>query len=100
MSDYGNNYTCVVKTELDEDSAKATLRVKDRPNAPVITAVECDTKESRAIIFWNSTLDNGDPIIDYAIEANAGFTPNRWDTMVEKISAESGSVSVQYFVYE
>ncbi|RWS06138.1 neuronal cell adhesion molecule-like protein [Dinothrombium tinctorium] len=70
-------YTCTAKTELDSDSANATLIVQDVPNRPKIVNVDCGP--STAMVEWTPTGDGRAPILSYSIQYNTSFTSNVWD---------------------
>ncbi|XP_054715079.1 neuroglian-like [Uloborus diversus] len=69
-------YTCVAKTELDQDEASATLIVQDTPNPPKIIRVQCDGPT--ALVEWEPTGDRRAPILSYTIQYNTSFTPDKW----------------------
>ncbi|RWS30544.1 neuronal cell adhesion molecule-like protein [Leptotrombidium deliense] len=70
-------YTCTAKTELDSDTANATLIVQDVPNPPKIIHVDCGA--STAMVEWVPTGDGRAPILSYNIQYNTSFTSHVWD---------------------
>lgn len=78
-------YTCVAKTDLDEDTAWATLTVQDVPNAPRIKGVECDGLI--ALVEWQPLGDRRAPILSYTIQFNTSFTPDTWEDAFVNIPA-------------
>lgn len=76
-------YTCVVRTDLDEASASANLIVLDVPNAPELNGIQC--MQNKAAITWSPRGDNRSPILHYTIQYNTSFTPASWDIAFEKV---------------
>ncbi|XP_035227979.1 neuroglian-like isoform X2 [Stegodyphus dumicola] len=83
-SDSGT-YTCVAKTDLDQDEATATLIVQDTPNPPKIQGVQCDGLT--ALVVWQPTGDRRAPILSYTIQYNTSFTPDKWEDAFVNIPA-------------
>lgn len=79
------NYTCLAKTQLDQDSASATLTVQDVPNPPRITNLECDSL--RATLQWTSTGDRRAPILSYDIQQNTSAKPDVWESAFFNVPA-------------
>lgn len=79
------NYTCLVRTSLDQDSASATLTVQDVPNPPRITNIECEGMG--ASLQWTSTGDRRAPILSYEIQQNTSAKPDVWERSHENIPA-------------
>ncbi|XP_011307618.1 neuroglian isoform X2 [Fopius arisanus] len=78
-------YSCLAKTEIDEQKAQATLVVQDVPDAPVLTSNECYERHAR--LSWQPRKDNQAPILRYTLQYNTSFTPDAWETVWENISA-------------
>lgn len=78
-------YTCVAQTDLDRDTASATLTVQDVPNAPQVTRVVCDSLT--ALVEWKPTGDRRAPILSYSIQYNTSFTPDIWEDAFVNIPA-------------
>lgn len=73
-------YTCVIKTELDEVESEATLLVVDVPNAPRLKSINCGERD--ATILWEYDLEkdsNNAPILKYEIHSNTPFSPDTWN---------------------
>ncbi|CAH1996819.1 unnamed protein product [Acanthoscelides obtectus] len=85
-------YTCLAQTELDETSARAHLTVQDVPNAPVMTGVECHTKD--ATVRWEPKGDNRAAILYYIIQYNTSFTPEEWRGAFEHVPSAELSYNV------
>lgn len=79
------NYTCQAKTQLDQDSASATLTVQDVPNPPKITNLECDSM--KATLQWTSTGDRRAPILSYDIQQNTSAKPDVWESAFWNVPA-------------
>lgn len=74
-------YTCVARTQLDNDTADATLIVKDVPSPPHLLQVQCDNHV--ALLEWIPTGESQASILSYRIQHNAGFQLEDWkDTFV------------------
>ncbi|XP_065332463.1 neuroglian isoform X1 [Cloeon dipterum] len=85
-------YTCVASTDLDSESASATLIVQDVPNPPSLKGIRCDELEAK--IAWESKGDNRAPIVRYTIQYNTSFTPDSWDIAAEKVPRSESSYTV------
>lgn len=79
------NYTCLAKTDLDQDSASATLTVQDVPNPPRILNLECDSM--KATLSWTSTGDRRAPIQNYDIQQNTSAKPDVWESAFYNVPA-------------
>lgn len=86
-------YTCVARTELDEDTAKANLIVQDVPNAPKLLGISC--QNDKAEIQWEAQGDNRSPILHYTIQYNTSFTPASWGTAFDKVPNTDSSLVLQ-----
>lgn len=73
--DFGT-YTCLAKTEMDQESANATLVVQDRPNPPQLLEVSCH--RNNADLKWESNGDNCASIFGYIVEYNTNFDADIW----------------------
>ncbi|XP_022649065.1 neuroglian-like [Varroa jacobsoni] len=78
-------YTCVAKTELDKDTAAATLTVQDVPNSPSIVKVSCE--QYTALVEWKPNGDRRAPILSYTIQYNTSFSPDTWEDAFANIPA-------------
>ncbi|XP_015921139.1 neuroglian [Parasteatoda tepidariorum] len=78
-------YTCVAKSELDQDEATATLTVQDTPNPPKIVRVQCEGLT--ALVEWQPNGDRRAPIQSYTIQYNTSFTPDTWEDAFVNIPA-------------
>lgn len=85
-------YTCVAKTDLDQDEAAATLTVQDTPNPPKIEEVQCDGLT--ALVRWQPNGDRRAPILSYTIQFNTSFTPDKWEDAFVSIPAADTSFQV------
>ncbi|KAG8193026.1 hypothetical protein JTE90_028143 [Oedothorax gibbosus] len=86
-------FTCVAKTDLDQDEAQAILTVQDVPNAPSITGVECDG--FYASVDWKPTGDMRAPILSYAIQFNTSFTPDTWEDAFKNIPSADTHTKIE-----
>lgn len=86
-------YTCLARTELDEQKVQATLLVQDVPNPPVLMSVQCFTREARVV--WRPTEDNGAPILRYTMQYNTSFTPDAWEIAQDQLPSSDQTHSVQ-----
>lgn len=86
------NYTCLAKTQLDQDAASATLTVQDVPNPPKITSIECDSL--KATLQWTSTGDRRAPILSYDIQQNTSAKPDVWESAFYNVPASDPRFSL------
>uniref|UniRef100_A0A915HKY2 Uncharacterized protein n=1 Tax=Romanomermis culicivorax TaxID=13658 RepID=A0A915HKY2_ROMCU len=78
-------YACTAQTEVDEIRTEMKLIVKDVPDAPMITNVQC--METQALIKWTASSDNNDKIKEYFVEYETNFHPGVWKSgLIEKSS--------------
>ncbi|KAG8195062.1 hypothetical protein JTE90_029641 [Oedothorax gibbosus] len=85
-------YTCVARTDLDQDEAGATLTVQDTPNPPIILGVKCDGLT--ALVQWQPNGDRRAAILSYTIQFNTSFTPDKWEDAFVSIREHSFQVSM------
>uniref|UniRef100_A0A6V7JAT1 Uncharacterized protein n=1 Tax=Bracon brevicornis TaxID=1563983 RepID=A0A6V7JAT1_9HYME len=85
-------YSCWARTEIDGDTANATLTVQGPPNPPLLTQTKCYDRE--ATISWQPTGDNRSPIYKYSIEYTTSFTPDSWSIVNEFVSATEQSFNI------
>ncbi|XP_057185453.1 neuronal cell adhesion molecule-like isoform X10 [Triplophysa rosa] len=65
-------YTCIVNTTLDEDSASALLTVVEQPDAP--TDLELTDPEARSVqLTWTPGDDHNSPITKFLIQYEDGL---------------------------
>ncbi|CAG0896608.1 unnamed protein product, partial [Cyprideis torosa] len=91
------SYTCLAKTDLDEDTAPATLTVQDVPNPPLLRRVVCSEKQ--AMIEWSPQGDNRAPILNYVIQYNTTFTPDTWEDAFSDVPAAENTFEVSLSPY-
>ncbi|XP_073443288.1 neurofascin isoform X9 [Dendrobates tinctorius] len=60
-------YTCVAKTELDQDFAKAYLTIQDKPDPPMDLELT-DLAERSVRLTWTPGDDNNSPITGFIIQ--------------------------------
>uniref|UniRef100_A0A8C4FF36 Neural cell adhesion molecule L1 n=1 Tax=Dicentrarchus labrax TaxID=13489 RepID=A0A8C4FF36_DICLA len=72
------NYTCVIKSELDQKSASARLMVMDRPEPP--TNLELSDPYERSVrLSWVPGDSNHNPITDYLVQYDDDdWLPGKW----------------------
>ncbi|XP_031424041.1 neurofascin homolog (chicken) a isoform X17 [Clupea harengus] len=82
-------YTCLVKTEIDEDSASARLTVLDRPESP--KDLELSDLLVRSVrLTWVPGDDNNSPITEFLVQ----FEENRWEPgKWQNLSSHPGNVN-------
>ncbi|XP_062402310.1 neurofascin homolog (chicken) a isoform X3 [Sardina pilchardus] len=82
-------YTCLVKTEIDEDAATARLTVLDRPEAP--KDLELSDPLARSIrLTWVPGDSNNSPITEFLVQ----FEENRWEpSKWQNLSSHAGNVN-------
>ncbi|XP_053310319.1 neurofascin isoform X7 [Spea bombifrons] len=68
-------YTCVAKTELDQDFAKAYLTIQDKPDPPMDLELT-DLAERSVRLTWVPGDDNNSPITGFIIQ----FEENRYQS--------------------
>ncbi|XP_037629766.1 neurofascin isoform X1 [Sebastes umbrosus] len=72
------NYTCVIKSELDQKSASARLMVMDRPDPP--TKLELSDPYERSVrLSWVPGESNHNPITEYLVQYDDDdWLPGKW----------------------
>uniref|UniRef100_A0A8C5FYJ5 Neural cell adhesion molecule L1 n=1 Tax=Gouania willdenowi TaxID=441366 RepID=A0A8C5FYJ5_GOUWI len=75
------NYTCVIKSELDQKSASAHLMVMDRPNPP--TNLELSDPFERTVrLTWVPGESNHSPITEYLVQYDDDdWLPGKWKNL-------------------
>ncbi|CAL8367376.1 unnamed protein product [Lota lota] len=71
-------YTCAIKTEMDEKSASARLMVMDRPNPPTNLQLS-DPHERSVRLSWVPGDSNHSPITEYLVQYDEDdWLPGKW----------------------
>uniref|UniRef100_A0A8C4ZD09 Neurofascin n=1 Tax=Gadus morhua TaxID=8049 RepID=A0A8C4ZD09_GADMO len=71
-------YTCSIKTEMDEKSASARLMVMDRPNPPTNLQLS-DPHERSVRLSWVPGDHNHSPITEYQVQYDEDdWLPGKW----------------------
>ncbi|TMS16265.1 Neurofascin [Larimichthys crocea] len=75
------NYTCVIKSELDQKSASARLLVMDRPDPP--TNLELSDPYERSVrLSWAPGDNNHNPISEYLVQYDDDdWLPGKWKNL-------------------
>ncbi|XP_075897873.1 neurofascin [Nelusetta ayraudi] len=75
------NYTCVIKSELEEKSASARLMVMGRPDPP--TNLELSDPFERTVrLSWVPGNSNHNPITDYLVQFDDDdWLPGKWKNL-------------------
>uniref|UniRef100_A0A1A7WN48 Neural cell adhesion molecule L1 n=1 Tax=Iconisemion striatum TaxID=60296 RepID=A0A1A7WN48_9TELE len=74
MRDEGR-YTCIAKTNLDQDSASAVLTVLDVPDAPTMLKISDVKSERNIVLSWIPGSDHNVSVTEFVIE----FEEDRWE---------------------
>ncbi|XP_050978193.1 neurofascin homolog (chicken) a isoform X10 [Labeo rohita] len=70
----GGTYTCIAKTEIDEDSASARLTVTGRPDPP--QDLELSDPSARSVrLTWVPGNENNSPVTHFLVQ----FEEDRWE---------------------
>ncbi|XP_048028304.1 neurofascin homolog (chicken) a isoform X14 [Megalobrama amblycephala] len=70
----GGTYTCIAKTEIDEDSASARLTVIGRPDPP--QDLELSDPSARSVrLTWVPGNENNSPVTHFLVQ----FEEDRWE---------------------
>ncbi|KTF83586.1 hypothetical protein cypCar_00026159 [Cyprinus carpio] len=77
-SDEGN-YTCVVRTSLDQDTASAYITVLDVPDPPVQLTLS-ELKDRSVKLHWVAASDHNSPITEFIIQ----YEENHWEPEIWK----------------
>ncbi|XP_053279909.1 neurofascin [Pleuronectes platessa] len=77
LGDEGD-YTCVIKSELDQKSASARLMVMDRPDPP--TSLELSDPYERTVrLSWVPGDSNHNPVTEYLVQYDDDdWLPGKW----------------------
>ncbi|XP_072886745.1 neurofascin homolog (chicken) a isoform X10 [Hemitrygon akajei] len=91
-------YTCVARTDLDSDSAKARLTVLDRPAPP--RDLELTDPEDRSIrLTWIPGDDNNSPITEFIVQYEENrYEPWKWHNLT-RIPGNINSAVLQLAPY-
>ncbi|OAF71981.1 Neuronal cell adhesion molecule [Intoshia linei] len=73
-------YSCYASNGIDSDVADANLIVQARPEPPIKVRSECFETHNQAKVRWSAGRVNYSPIINFIVEYNTSFTPDRWIT--------------------
>uniref|UniRef100_A0A8C6VX62 Neural cell adhesion molecule L1 n=1 Tax=Nothobranchius furzeri TaxID=105023 RepID=A0A8C6VX62_NOTFU len=75
------NYTCVIKSELEQQSASAHLMVMDRPSPP--TDLELSDPYERSVrLTWVPGDSNHSPITEYLVQYDDDdWLPGKWKNL-------------------
>ncbi|XP_032898721.1 neurofascin isoform X4 [Amblyraja radiata] len=91
-------YTCIARTDLDRDSAKARLTVLDRPAPP--RDLELTDPEDRSIrLTWIPGDDNNSPITEFIVQYEENrLEPRKWHNLT-RIPGNINSAVLQLAPY-
>ncbi|XP_072280983.1 neurofascin isoform X20 [Pyxicephalus adspersus] len=82
-------YTCVAKTELDQDFAKAYLTILDKPDPPMDLELT-DLAERSVRLTWTPGDDNNSPITGFIVQFEEDrYQPGTW----HNLASVSGNVN-------
>ncbi|XP_043081173.1 cell adhesion molecule L1-like a isoform X3 [Puntigrus tetrazona] len=80
-SDQGN-YTCIVRTSLDQDTASAYITVLDVPDPPVQLRLS-DLKGRSVRLHWAAASDHNSPITEFIIQYEENhWEPEKWKELL------------------
>uniref|UniRef100_A0A673J5K0 Neural cell adhesion molecule L1-like protein n=1 Tax=Sinocyclocheilus rhinocerous TaxID=307959 RepID=A0A673J5K0_9TELE len=80
-SDQGN-YTCVVRTSLDQDTASAYITVLDVPDPPVQLTLS-ELKDRSVRLQWVAASDHNSPITEFIIQYEENhWEPEKWKEII------------------
>lgn len=80
-SDEGN-YTCIVRTSLDQDEASAYVTVLDIPDPPVQLTLS-DLKERSVKLLWEAASDHNSPATEFIIQYEENhWEPEKWKELL------------------
>uniref|UniRef100_A0A671LGY0 Neural cell adhesion molecule L1 n=1 Tax=Sinocyclocheilus anshuiensis TaxID=1608454 RepID=A0A671LGY0_9TELE len=80
-SDQGN-YTCVVRTSLDQDTASAYITVLDVP-APPVQLTLSELKDRSVRLQWVAASDHNSPITEFIIQYEENhWEPEKWKEII------------------
>ncbi|XP_068125697.1 neurofascin isoform X3 [Hyperolius riggenbachi] len=75
-------YTCVAKTDLDQDFAKAYLTILDKPDPPMDLELT-DLAERSVRLTWTPGGDNNSPITGFIVQFEENYhQPGTWHNLV------------------
>ncbi|KAI2649906.1 Neural cell adhesion molecule L1-like protein [Labeo rohita] len=76
------NYTCVVRTSLDQDTASAYVTVLDVPDPPVELTLS-DRKDRSVRLHWAAASDHNSPITEFIIQYEENhWEPEKWKELL------------------
>ncbi|KAA0706861.1 Processed neural cell adhesion molecule [Triplophysa tibetana] len=86
-SDEGN-YTCIVRTSLDQNQASAYVTVLDVPDPPVQLLLS-DLKERSVKLHWEAASDHNSPITEFIIQFEENnWEPEKWKELLRVASSQ------------
>ncbi|XP_051518827.1 cell adhesion molecule L1-like a isoform X1 [Myxocyprinus asiaticus] len=86
-SDEGN-YTCIVRTSLDQDRASAYITVLDVPDPPIQLTLS-DMKDRSVMLHWLASNDHNSPITEFIIEYEENhWEPEKWKELLRVASIQ------------
>ncbi|ROL40963.1 Neural cell adhesion molecule L1-like protein [Anabarilius grahami] len=86
-SDQGN-YTCIVRTSLDQDTASAYITVLDVPDPPVQMTLT-DLKDRSVRVNWAAASDHNSPITEFIIQYEENhWEPGKWKEILRVASSQ------------
>ncbi|XP_073682341.1 neurofascin homolog (chicken) a isoform X2 [Garra rufa] len=90
----GGTYTCIAKTEIDEDSASARLTVTGRPDPP--QDLELSDPSARSVrLTWVPGNENNSPVTHFLVQFEEDrWEPGRWQNL-STFDGNQNSVNLQ-----
>ncbi|XP_051736376.1 cell adhesion molecule L1-like a isoform X10 [Ctenopharyngodon idella] len=86
-SDQGN-YTCIVRTSLDQDTASAYITVLDVADPPVQLTLT-DLKDRSVRVNWAAASDHNSPITEFIIQYEENhWEPGKWKELLRVASSQ------------
>lgn len=106
LSDQGI-YTCIARTNLDEDNATALLTVLDVPDAPKKVAISELNTPRNVVLSWVPGSDHNSSVTEFIVEyEESQWEPGRWKELQKapgnQATAElalHGHLNYQFRVY-
>nr|ACD88870.1 camel [Danio rerio] len=96
-SDQGN-YTCIVRTSLDQDTASAYITVLDVPDPPVELLLS-DLKDRSVKLHWVNTSDHNSPITEFIIQyEESHWEPEKWKDLL-RVSSRKFSAPLALYCH-
>ncbi|KAM7412141.1 hypothetical protein PAMA_021885 [Pampus argenteus] len=94
LSDQGM-YTCIARTNLDEDNATALVTVLDVPDAPNDVEISEQTSHRKVHLSWVPGRDHNSYVTEFVVEyEESQWEPGRWNEL-QKVPGNQATAELE-----